>query len=1774
MLRVHQMLHPLAREGDNNIIKSTFDLLEKGEKDIQLSDEHKNIVLVLGNTGSGKSTFTQWVAGDNSKLIAKEVKEGTGEFIIEDNNKRIGDSSLKSKTVFPELVVDPKTNISYYDCPGFSDTRSTSNDIATTYFIKKVVDYSEKVKLVFIISHPSLRKGVDRQDFMKLVKHATDLVKDIDKFKNSIAIVASKVDNQYKDKRFYENAIKFVDVISEKDGDVYPKIGIFRRPDEAGPLSKIQLLQEGKQKVDRMLYETLNFTEKVEDDFGYTVSEKSKNDISDLVEEINKNVWSSVGNIAEKMQGYYHNLVDQVRHKLHSFISDTSLTDVDAFEAEALSHKISKGYTFTSGLVENLKNLTDPQAITKQIKDSITNLGMDLPINDLQYIENQGKYFNFLKTASDKKLNTKPWEKPFTGVVERLTESKKIIQADVGDAVKVINNRIHLDLEDITKIMHERHTEQVKLLEIQKLPVKLNKEKGFMLSLAESMKNQTLSVEELVNTIYDIADNLGIGVPEEQVRNIANQGKYFKFLQNLSDEELVGETSTWIHSFENFTEYFYELEKWYMFLESLRVKFSEYEIQKDRQKYNVAELENWGQSGKPQGIAITPNTFEKFLTKIANFNLTEYDSIKHLPASGLQLEELNQVLSLTLKHRTNIRCSGQDILVEGSYIRTEETVKNILNNLDGDENCKSLLKSNNPKFLNVFALNALFIDNDVSFKGRGISTAFIAPKWEIVGNRTIDLSGADGKANTESKAKSGQYPGNSGVNGKPGNPGGSGGSFFGIGHEFVNGENLTVASNGGEGSSGQDGGNGFKGQDGRTPDAPASSVSPCNGHGTVNGFKCEYIDPKDKEKSSGFSMNILAVVMVFPQYKTSEIYKFYGLPGGKGGDGGNGGKAGKGGHPGNITVLKLGGHSGISEHAIVGHDGKNGTAGTGAPGGKDGNDVGLLWTKDEPNPIEWLFGKRTKTYWELKQTFVNNKKGPSGHNGVDGANDNGYQEPEEALIINEPTNIINRYKSYLIENLNDRFTKYSLTHFFEELNSNGDVKSIYNTSGLVNELRNLEEQLPVLSGKVDFIPFYQSLLNRINEYVLSPKSAEKSDEYKKILAFLYTAALGQIYSLKNDSEPNLIIDIGGYLDLVIKDLQKLKESQSRSNKVDVVNRRKEDYKKSIDRKIQEAKKFVKEQLTPEIDKISRRIDNDVDSLIEETVELQKQAEKEEQVLKNKKQDLEKAMAIKGIFSTFQFVGDIVSFLGPVGAVAGTVIGTATSVGESLVLSNQQQSFEIPSDLLSDLKTLEGQIKMVRKKKIAHLNELLEEVSQEIKKNPKKLKDVLENVDDIKRRLNQMTEKEYDFKKVKALEGELKQKLKAKEDALKTDKKNLDALKVVGKISQIVQFGSSLFDIYKKNKNDRAKIDAITDAIDKIKDKIRNLQQYETSIYDTIAPMLQDMENNLLNITNKLSTKSHVALDVTKWQVQSVLKDIKLQMQRLTSGFEVKDDLSRCIEKLDEVMTTLINIFDRIQNYQEQQDFANYIADINSPAANSINVNQKLAEAVKFDKLETSITSNLVLREYKAVVNAFKQWVFPFAHIYLEESMLPPQLELEKNIENLVSKAAKEVDNMKSKLDLYKTSVKKTDKYIHNGEFNSRYVSSEPFYVWNNQQHKSVISELLSGKTVVLKADVNNSAANKDAIKFSFIDLYFHSRNETIQSRINSTLKGFDVSATHLGNSYYRYDNKIYLITSESQSIVYSCEKNELGEPIRTNNVYDKIKNGDLMLSPYTLWEIK
>ncbi|XP_075233817.1 uncharacterized protein LOC142331672 [Lycorma delicatula] len=269
------------------------------------------------------------------------------------------------------------------------------------------------------------------------------------------------------------------------------------------------------------------------------------------------------------------------------------------------------------------------------------------------------------------------------------------------------------------------------------------------------------------------------------------------------------------------------------------------------------------------------NTFK------TDYNRTKIDRIF--------IDKFELLLNVLLKHEIEYEC-GYDTLVIKSY-------NILLSELDeAFNNCRDT------KRIVILARNILFIDKDLTgdrFKSKDL--IMIAPIWNVIGKRAIDVSGINGQQ-TPSQAPYGTI-GIDGYNGE------DAGNVFGIGMNFNNGINLLIKANGGDGSKGQDGGDGQQGIDG------------------VDGFH-----PSEKLDNS------LLVTVIFNS--VTDVYIERGSTGTAGGNSGVGGKGGSGGKRGSVIIYSTKPiDSEVSIETSDGKVGQNGLDGKPGKGGKMGCDV-------------------------------------------------------------------------------------------------------------------------------------------------------------------------------------------------------------------------------------------------------------------------------------------------------------------------------------------------------------------------------------------------------------------------------------------------------------------------------------------------------------------------------------------------------------------------------------------------------------------------------------------------------------------------------------------------------------------------------------------------------------------------------------------------------------------------------------------------------------------
>ena len=109
--------------------------------------EGKEIILVIGGTGSGKSTFINYLAGRTMRPVT-----GVGlEPCVEAENpiSEIGHGH-NSITKTPKVFTD-EHGLTYCDCPGLFDTEGTEAEIRNIFSIKYIASFAASVKAVVLI---------------------------------------------------------------------------------------------------------------------------------------------------------------------------------------------------------------------------------------------------------------------------------------------------------------------------------------------------------------------------------------------------------------------------------------------------------------------------------------------------------------------------------------------------------------------------------------------------------------------------------------------------------------------------------------------------------------------------------------------------------------------------------------------------------------------------------------------------------------------------------------------------------------------------------------------------------------------------------------------------------------------------------------------------------------------------------------------------------------------------------------------------------------------------------------------------------------------------------------------------------------------------------------------------------------------------------------------------------------------------------------------------------------------------------------------------------------------------------------------------------------------------------------------------------------------------------------------------------------------------------------------------------------------------------------
>ena len=147
-------------------------------------------VLVLGTTGSGKSTLVHGLSG--KKLTAEE---GIGSYRINVVGGVLPGFTighhLDSATTIPVSWYDRASNLVYWDCPGFMDSRGERQEIINAFAVDQLFTAPSRIGIVLTIQESDF-EGARGMEVIKRFNKIISLLPDQDQLKRALSLVVTK----------------------------------------------------------------------------------------------------------------------------------------------------------------------------------------------------------------------------------------------------------------------------------------------------------------------------------------------------------------------------------------------------------------------------------------------------------------------------------------------------------------------------------------------------------------------------------------------------------------------------------------------------------------------------------------------------------------------------------------------------------------------------------------------------------------------------------------------------------------------------------------------------------------------------------------------------------------------------------------------------------------------------------------------------------------------------------------------------------------------------------------------------------------------------------------------------------------------------------------------------------------------------------------------------------------------------------------------------------------------------------------------------------------------------------------------------------------------------------------------------------------------------------------------------------------------------------------------------------------------------------------------
>jgi hypothetical protein len=907
-------------------------------------------------------------------------------------------------------------------------------------------------------------------------------------------------------------------------------------------------------------------------------------------------------------------------------------------------------------------------------------------------------------------------------------------------------------------------------------------------------------------------------------------------------------------------------------------------------------------------------------------------------------------------------------------------------------------------------------------------------------------------------------------------------------------------------------------------------------------------------------------------YGGTRVYRSYGESGQDGGNAGKGGSGGLGGLGGILNVIakqaNIARHIDKQQFTVIDGNyvytakGKNGTLGRSGDSGKPGG------------------GGSSGRIAERKLTFI-------GSPAIDETNE--YINPERRDSkdgkISKELNSNSIKGPFTVKKLQkyDRQTEYLL--FISKFNEKFNYTSLLDRHSLksIMELRTSKPRVDMILNRVQTVTSLsnKNLLDHLKQELLSLyKNEAYNEEEKKVLKYSLAVVISSINRLFYREQEMLVVNFKSYLDITIAHIGKWTSLA----KLSVRDAYKTNYENNLKKKIDQANYLIN-VLNNEIKAKNEKIKSSIADSLTEIKKLRNSTLEEKQLLEENRRKLQRSLAMKKFFGVMSIAAQTLSFLGPKGALVGSMINTGTSIAGNLI-NNQMKTVTVApatNAFINNYKDhLEKQNKVNFDKMTKDIEVLEKRDEVQFKRKPLKEQSIeikIDNLSDSPQKYAlKMRYLEYQSFEIGSNDNQKKieneNKMKEAEKQLKAENEK------VGKTTENLKKVSTALDTARVVNDVYRDVAASQDEISEIENQIANNAQALNALYDMEnkineyqRTLFKESQKELNEFKDTLKSNSLPMLTHSRWKIKEMLEEIKKSILDLVGGFpNQKFEIENTIARLENSFSTMVEIYSHNERYSEQIEFATFISDITNP---EINVNVPIEHQSKVNEIEKTILSNVIAERYEQALEAFKYWAFPFFCAYTNGINIYDS-DSSSSIDERVKGYVESLNKLRDKFNNYEAVLIPS---IHNYIQNEHFKGDNSFYKWTSSMFPFEFKQLLSGEMVTFYADIKQSRF--DAIKFCKIDLVIDikSTNANSSQLLNNLLIEFYVELTHSGVSYYKYLNDVYVINlnyNSGEQLLLRYPYGFAGNhgTASPNESYKRLAVNIPVLSPYTFWQIK